>query len=67
MVALDPRIHPFRPEIAASYLKGQVEARRFVDGTHYQVIEPVTFLRRAASHEARLDTEVLAGRARHRL
>jgi cell wall-associated NlpC family hydrolase len=61
MVALDPRIHPFRPEIAASYLKGQVEAERFVDGTRYQVIEPVTFLRRAASHEARLDSEVLLG------
>jgi cell wall-associated NlpC family hydrolase len=61
MVALDPRIHPFRPEIAANYLKGQVEAERFVDGTRYQAIEPVTFLRRAASHEARLDTEVLLG------
>ena len=31
MVALDPRIHPFRPNIAASYLKGQVESKRFVD------------------------------------
>jgi cell wall-associated NlpC family hydrolase len=61
MVALDPRIHPFRPEVAARHLKGQVEAERFVEGTRYQVIEPVTFLRRAASHEARLDTEVLLG------
>jgi cell wall-associated NlpC family hydrolase len=61
MVALDPRIHPFRPEIAAHYLKGQVEARRFVEGTRYQVIEPTTPLRRAAWHEARLDTEVLLG------
>ena len=61
MVALDPRIHPFRPEMAANYLKGQVEAKRFVDGTRYQAIEPVTFLRRAASHEARLDSEVLLG------
>jgi cell wall-associated NlpC family hydrolase len=61
MVALDPRIHPFRPEIAARHLKGQVEAERFVEGTRYQVIEPVTFLRRAPSHEARLDTEVLLG------
>jgi cell wall-associated NlpC family hydrolase len=61
MVALDPRINPFRPEIAASYLKGQVEAERFVEGTRYQVIEPITPLRRAASHEARLDTEVLFG------
>jgi Bacterial dipeptidyl-peptidase Sh3 domain len=61
MVALDPRIHPFRPEVAARYLKGQVEAERFVEGTRYQVIEPTTFLRRAASHEARLDSEVLLG------
>jgi cell wall-associated NlpC family hydrolase len=61
MVALDPRIHPFRPEIAASYLKGQVEARRFVEGTRHQVIEPAAFVRRAASHEARLVTEALLG------
>jgi cell wall-associated NlpC family hydrolase len=61
MVALDPRIHPFRPEIAARYLKGQVEARRFVEGVRYQVIEPVTALRHAPSHDARLDSEVLLG------
>src|SRR5512141_1658725 len=61
MVALDPRIHPFRPEVAASYLKGQVEAQRFVEGTRYQVIEPAAALRRTPSHEARLDTEALFG------
>lgn len=61
MVALDPRIHPFRPEIAASHLKGQVEAKRFVDGTRYQVIEPAAALRRMPSNEARLDTEALFG------
>jgi cell wall-associated NlpC family hydrolase len=61
MVALDPRIHPFRPEIAASHLKGQVEAQRFVDGARYQVIEPATAVRRAPSHDARLDTEALYG------
>jgi cell wall-associated NlpC family hydrolase len=61
MVAIDPRIHAFRPELAAGYLKGQVEAKRFVDGTRYQVIEPLTPLRRAPSHDARLDTEVLLG------
>lgn len=61
MVALDPRIHPFRPEIAARYLKGQVEAARFVEGTRYEVIEPSTPLRHAPSHEARLDSEVLLG------
>ncbi len=61
MVALDPRIHPFRPEIAASYLKGQVEAKRFVEGSRFEVIEPSAALRRMPSHEARLDTEALFG------
>ena len=45
MVALDPRINPFRPEIAASHLRGQVEARRFVEGKRHQVIEPAAALR----------------------
>jgi cell wall-associated NlpC family hydrolase len=61
MVALDPRINPFRPEIAARHLQGQVDAKRFVEGTRHQIIEPVTAVRRAASHDARLDTEALLG------
>ena len=61
MVALDPSINPFRTEIAARHLQGQVEAKRFVEGTRHQVIEPVTAVRRAASHDARLDTETLLG------
>ena len=32
MVALDPRINAFRPELAAKHLQGQVEAKRFVEG-----------------------------------
>jgi len=61
MVALDPRINPFRPEIAAAYLMGQVEATRFVEGVRYEIIEPIAALRRAPSHEARLDTQALLG------
>jgi cell wall-associated NlpC family hydrolase len=61
MVALDPRINPFRPELAAKYLQGQVEAARFVEGTRRQVIEPIAPLRRTPSHHARLDTEALLG------
>ena len=61
MVALDPRINPFRPEIAAKYLQGQVEAARFVEGVRYDVIEPIAAVRRAPSHEARLDTQALLG------
>jgi cell wall-associated NlpC family hydrolase len=61
MVALDPRIHPFRPEVAAEYLKGQVEAARFVEGVRHEILEPIAALRRTPSHEARLDTEALLG------
>lgn len=61
MVALDPRIHPFRPEIAAKYLQGKVEAARFVEGARHDVIEPIVGLRQTPSHEARLVTEALMG------
>ncbi|HUL89340.1 MAG TPA: C40 family peptidase [Pseudolabrys sp.] len=61
MVALDPRVNPFRPEIAAKHLEGQVEAKRFVEGIRHQVIEPIATLRRAPSHDARLDSEALLG------
>lgn len=61
MAALDPRIHPYRPDLAARHLQGRVEAQRFVDGTPHDVIEPVAGLRREPSHNARLDTEVLFG------
>ena len=61
MVALDSRTNPFRPEIAAKHLQGQVEAKRFVEGARYQVVEPITALRRTPSHEARLDTQALLG------
>jgi len=61
MVALDPRIHPFRPELAAYYLKGQVEAARFVEGVRHEVVESLADVRRAPSHEARLDTQALMG------
>jgi cell wall-associated NlpC family hydrolase len=61
MTTLDPRLHPFRPEIAASHLRGQVEAARFVEGRRCEVIEPVADVRRAPSPEARLETPALFG------
>jgi len=61
MVALDPRVNPFRPEIAAIHLKGQVEAARFAEGVRHEIVEPIVALRRTASHEARLDTQALLG------
>jgi cell wall-associated NlpC family hydrolase len=61
MVALDPRVHPFRPDLAAAHLKGQVQARAFADGTRYAVIEPIADLRRAPTPDAPLDTQALLG------
>jgi cell wall-associated NlpC family hydrolase len=61
MTALDPRLNPYRADLAASHLKGKVEAAHFVDGTRHQVIDPIADLRRAPSHEAPLDTQALAG------
>ncbi len=61
MPALDPRIHPFRPDLAAKHLQGQVEAAHFVEGTELEVIEPIADLRRAPAHEAPLDTQALSG------
>ena len=61
MVALDPRINPFRPELAAKHLQGQVEAASFVEGVRHEVVEPIAGLRRTPSHEARLDTQALLG------
>lgn len=61
MPVLDPRLHPYRPDLAAEHLRGRVEAKRFVEGMPFEVIEPVADLRRAPSHEAALDTQALMG------
>ncbi|MGI8525787.1 MAG: NlpC/P60 family protein [Pseudolabrys sp.] len=61
MVALDPRVNAFRPELAARHLQGQVEAKRFVEGRLHQITEPHTPLRREPSHEAELCTQALCG------
>ncbi len=61
MVALDPRIHPFRPELAAAHLKGQVQAKAFVEGLRYAVIDPVADMRRSPTSDAPLETQALLG------
>jgi len=61
MAALDPRINPFRSDLAAKHLQGQVEARHFVEGARHEVIDPIADLRREPSHQAPLDTQALLG------
>lgn len=41
-MALDPRLHPYKPDIAAAHLEGKVEASHFVNGKPHRVIEPIT-------------------------
>ena len=61
MTAPDPRIHPYRHEIAAKYLEGKVEAHRFVEGERREVIRPSAAMRGGPSHEARQVSEALMG------
>ena len=59
--ALDPRTTPARPDLAASHLRGQVEAAHFVDGTAREVRDDSAPLRREPMPDAPLDTEALRG------
>ena len=58
---IDPRLTPARGDVAAAHLRGQVEAKRFVEGTAYQMQDGVSALRETPSLSARLETQVLRG------
>ena len=60
-MALDPRITPARPDLAAAHLRGKVEAARFEKGTEQEVIVGLAPLRKEPSHDAPLLTEALFG------
>jgi cell wall-associated NlpC family hydrolase len=57
----DPRVTPVRPDLAASFLRGKVEAARFVDGELREVVEAQAPVRREPRPDAALDTEALKG------
>ena len=63
MSGFDKRITPARPDLAASHLRGKVEALHYADGIVMQVIDPSAPLRAAPTPEASLDTEALHGEA----
>ena len=57
----DKRLIPARPDLAASYLKGKVDAQRYVDG-HIEDIEVGrASLRTAPTDDAMQDSELLYG------
>ncbi|MEQ1671942.1 MAG: NlpC/P60 family protein, partial [Hyphomicrobium sp.] len=62
-VAIDPRRNAYRPDLAASYLEGQVEAARFTPGSLGQITQPSVPLRKTPDAARGLETEVLFGEA----
>jgi cell wall-associated NlpC family hydrolase len=61
MPGFDPRLTPARPDLAASHLRGQVEAARFTDGIMQEVVVGQAPMRNAPSHGATMVTEALMG------
>jgi cell wall-associated NlpC family hydrolase len=61
ILAFDPRLTPARPDLAAAYLRGQVEASRYVEGRAAQVVAASAPLRRSPGADASLETEALFG------
>jgi len=60
---LDPRLNAFRPDLADSALRGQVQASRFVAGRPALVALGVADVRRRPEAGAPLDTQFLFGEA----
>lgn len=57
----DPRLTPARPEVAAKYLEGKVQAARFVDGEEFCVRDAIAPLREGPAPDAVLSTQALQG------
>ncbi len=58
---LDPRVNCFRDDLAASYLEGKIEGRRFVSGRRAQVVNCGAALRRTPDPQSPQDSQLLAG------
>lgn len=61
MKPLDPRVTPARDDVAASFLRGKVQAQRFSDGAPHHVTVGLASLRVEPSDAAMQDTELLCG------
>ena len=57
----DPRVNPWRDDLAAEHLRGEIDAPVYARGHDRAVIAPVTALRRAPAHGAMMDTQLLLG------
>ncbi len=57
----DRRTTPARPDLAAEFLRGKVEAGRFVAGRSMRVVEEAVALRAAPRRDQCIDTQLLYG------
>ena len=57
----DPRLTPARPDLAAKYLEGRLEAKRFVTGEEFEISDAIAPLRGEPSSDATLLTQALMG------
>jgi cell wall-associated NlpC family hydrolase len=57
----DPRLTPARPDLAAKYLQGKVEAARFVEGETFEIIDALAPMRHGPAADAELMTQALKG------
>ena len=57
----DPRVNPWRDDLAAEHLRGEIDAPVYARGHDRAVVAPVTALRRAPAHGAMMDTQLLLG------
>jgi len=57
----DPRLTPARGDLAAKYLEGKVQAKRFVTGEEFEISDTIAPLRCAPSPDAELATQALKG------
>src|SRR6195256_2601720 len=57
----DPRLTPARHDLAAKYLEGRIESRRFVTGEEFEISDSIAPLRGAPSSDAMLLTQALMG------
>src|SRR5260370_38698989 len=57
----DPRLTPARPDLAAKYLEGKIEAARFAEGRVFEISDALAPLREGPSSDAMLLTQALKG------
>ena len=57
----DPRVNPWRDDLAAEHLRGEIDAPVYARSHDRVVVAPVTALRRAPAHGAMMDTQLLLG------